>query len=147
MRRFPPTNTESATEVGDEDSNHGIRNESTGDTSMSSIVGGKHDLLPKRSEEKGGGEVPSVVKEGEKTGEEESVSNGFFCVVVVMTSVETFVVNALVENVIFGVDGLLGDGIEGGEFGSAVVDFCLYGEGDVVVSIGFLGECGVRVWC
>ena len=65
MRRLPPSNTQTAAEVGNEYANHGVGNESASDTSMTSIVSGKHDLLPEASKEEGGCKVPFFV-EGEE---------------------------------------------------------------------------------
>ena len=51
MGRFPPSDTQSTTEVRDEDPNQRVWDEFRCDPTVSSIVRGKHDLLPEHTQE------------------------------------------------------------------------------------------------
>jgi hypothetical protein len=64
--RLPPSDTQSTAEVGNKDPNNGIGNEFTSDSSMTSIVGCKHDLLPETSEKEGRGKVPFLIEREEE---------------------------------------------------------------------------------
>jgi hypothetical protein len=111
VRRLPPSDTQSTAEVGDEDSDHCIGNELPSDSSVTSIVGGKHDLLPETSEKEGRGKVPFFVEGEEEESKDGRVSGKFSYIVHVVALVVSLGLDFLVKSVISGSDGALGVGV------------------------------------
>ena len=132
--RFPPPDTQTTAEVGDKDSDHCIGNEFSSDSSMTSIVGGEHDLLPETSEKDGGGKVPFFVEGEEEESKDGGVSGKFSDIVHVVALVESFGLDFLVKSVVFRSDGTLGFCVGGWIFGQTVFDFGIHRVLNMVVS-------------
>ena len=137
--RFPPSDTQTTAEVGDKDSNHCIGNEFSSDSSMTSIVGGEHDLLPETSEKDGGGKVPFFVEGEEEESEDGGISGKFSNIVHVVALVVSFGVDFLVKSIVLGGDAALSVGIRGWIFSETFFDFCIHCILDVIVA-GFDGR-------
>jgi hypothetical protein len=141
VRRLPPSDTQTTAEVGDKDSNHCIRNEFPSDSSVTSIVGGKHDLLPETSEKEGRGKVPFFVEGEEEESKDGRVSGEFSYIVHVVALVVSFGLDFLMESVVPGSDGALGVGVGWWVFGETLLDFRIHCVLNVIVS-GFGGGIG-----
>jgi hypothetical protein len=75
---------------------------------MSSVVGRKHDLLPKASQKDRGSNVPFFAEAGEEESKEDRISYEFPSIVAEMASVVSFRLDSFVESIVLCVDDALG---------------------------------------
>lgn len=97
MGRFPPADTETATKVGNEYADKGIRDETLRDASMTGVMCGKHYLLPKACEEKGRCEVPLCAEACDEDAKQRRVSDTLAEVVSIVALVIALCLDALVQ--------------------------------------------------
>lgn len=108
VRRFPPADGESATKVGDEDSDEGIWDKLARDSTVSGVMSGEHDLLPEEPEEHGRGEIVPRTEESDEEREEQGVPDHLLGIVAVSTGVEPLVLDTFMQRLeLFG-DNALG---------------------------------------
>lgn len=120
---FPPPETQSTEIVCDEHSNESIHLEIVCNTHMTSIMGGKHKLMPETAEEECRGRPPSHAEEGIGKTCKKCVPTAFNEVTRVVAVVKSLGLDTLVQLAIFSFDLFLTRGVQGGVFGSVEDDF------------------------
>lgn len=97
---FPPPQAEASEKVRDNDSNNRVDMEVVGDAHMASIMGSKHELMPKAPQEEGRRAIPPQTEEVIRKGCEQCVTAALNEIREVIAVIESFCANPIVQGAV-----------------------------------------------